>query len=116
MTSGFSTIAGSVMAAYIGMGVAPETLVTSSVMSIPASIAISKMRFPELDEPVTRGQVIVDRGEEKNAPVSPRTYLSTEWMLQLSLLPQTNVVHAFSNGAVFGLIVAGQILSVLTQL
>jgi len=97
MTSGFSTIAGSVMAAYIGMGVAPETLVTSSVMSIPASIAISKMRFPELDEPVTRGQVIVDRGEEKNAP--------------------TNVVHAFSNGAVFGLIVAGQILTnVLTVL
>ncbi|KAK1229188.1 hypothetical protein PQX77_007760 [Marasmius sp. AFHP31] len=97
MTSGFSTIAGSVMAAYINMGVAPETLVTSSVMSIPASIAISKMRYPELDEPVTRGQVIVDRGEEKNAP--------------------TNVIHAFSNGAVFGLIVAGQILTnVLTVL
>ncbi|KAK7035225.1 hypothetical protein VNI00_011992 [Paramarasmius palmivorus] len=91
MTSGFSCIAGSVMAAYIGMGVPPENLVTSSVMSIPASIAISKIRYPELDEPVTRGRVIVDRGEEKNRP--------------------TNVVHAFSNGAVFGLVVAGQILT-----
>jgi CNT family concentrative nucleoside transporter len=40
-------------------------------MSIPASIAISKMRMPETEEPVTRGHVTVDRGEsEENAPVS----------------------------------------------
>ncbi len=70
MTSGFSTIAGSVLSAYISMGVPPENLVTSSVMSIPASIAISKMRMPEVDEPVTRGNVIIDRGESKEkAPV-----------------------------------------------
>ncbi|KAF5370706.1 hypothetical protein D9758_002076 [Tetrapyrgos nigripes] len=98
MTSGFSCIAGSVMAAYINLGVPAENLVTSSVMSIPASIAISKMRIPELDEPVTRGHVVVDRGsEEKNPPA--------------------NALHAFSKGAVFGLIVAGQILTnVLTVL
>jgi hypothetical protein len=65
MTSGFSTIAGSVMTAYISLGVPPVNLVTSSVMSIPASIAISKMRLPELEEPVTRGRVTVDRGDEK---------------------------------------------------
>lgn len=65
MTSGFSTIAGSVMTAYIGLGVPPTNLVTSSVMSIPASIAISKMRLPELEEPVTRGRVTVDRGEKQ---------------------------------------------------
>lgn len=59
-------------------------------MSIPASIAISKIRLPELEEPVTRGRVVVDRGEQKNAPV--------------------NALHAFSQGATFGLIVAGQIL------
>ncbi|KAJ8583797.1 hypothetical protein M405DRAFT_493991, partial [Rhizopogon salebrosus TDB-379] len=44
MTSGFSTISGAVLTAYIGLGVPPQNLVTSSVMSIPASIAISKMR------------------------------------------------------------------------
>lgn len=72
MTSGFSTIAGSVLAAYINLGVPAANLVTSSVMSIPASIAISKMRMPELEDPVTRGNVIVDRGEDKgiNEPVS----------------------------------------------
>lgn len=98
MTSGFSTIAGSVLAAYINLGVPAANLVTSSVMSIPASMAISKIRIPELEEPVTRGRVTVDRGIDKSkAPA--------------------NALHAFSQGAVFGLIVAGQILTnVLTVL
>ncbi|KAH7108114.1 Na+ dependent nucleoside transporter C-terminus-domain-containing protein [Auriculariales sp. MPI-PUGE-AT-0066] len=98
MTSGFSTIAGSVLGVYISMGVPPENLVTASVMSIPASIAISKLRMPETDEPVTRGRVVVDRGAHgKDQPA--------------------NALHAFSQGATFGLIVAGQILTnVLTVL
>ena len=71
MTSGFSTIAGSVLTAYINLGVPAQNLITSSVMSIPASIAISKMRIPETQEPVTRGKVIVDRGDEgRSKPVS----------------------------------------------
>jgi CNT family concentrative nucleoside transporter len=62
------------------------------MMSIPASIAISKVRIPELEEPVTRGRAVVDRGEtnSKDAPM--------------------NVLHAFAKGAVLGLIMAGQIL------
>lgn len=88
---GFSTISGAVLAAYINLGVPPQNLVTSSVMSIPASIAISKMRMPEIDEPVTRGRVVVDRGEEKDGGPA-------------------NALHAFSQGAIFGLVVAGQIL------
>lgn len=79
------------MTAYVALGVPPQNLITSSVMSIPASIAISKMRIPELDEPVTRGHIIVDRGDEgKERPV--------------------NALHAFSLGGLFGLKVAGQIL------
>lgn len=66
MTSGFSTIAGSVLSAFIALGVPPENLVTASIMSIPASISISKLRYPETEEPVTRGQVVVARGEEKS--------------------------------------------------
>jgi len=98
MTSGFACISGSVMAAYINIGVPAQNIVTSSVMSIPASIAISKMRIPELDEPVTRGRVVVDRGSAEK-------------------YPPANALHAFSKGAVFGLVVAGQILTnVLTVL
>lgn len=98
MTSGFSTISGSVLTAYVALGVPPQNLITSSVMSIPASIAISKMRIPEVEEPVTRGHIIVDRGEtDKNRPA--------------------NALHAFSLGGLFGLNVAGQILTnVLTIL
>jgi len=99
MTSGFSTISGSVLSAYISMGVPAQNLVTSSVMSIPASIAISKLRMPEIDEPVTRGQVIIDRGsmDDKNKP--------------------SNALHAFSKGAWFGLNIAGQLVAnVLTIL
>ncbi|KAG9037182.1 hypothetical protein FRB95_006435 [Tulasnella sp. JGI-2019a] len=90
MTSGFSTIAGSVLSAYIALGVPPQNLVTASVMSIPASISISKLRMPEMEEPVTRGNVVLVR-EEENPPV--------------------NALQAFSQGALFGLIVAGQILA-----
>ena len=63
-------------------------------MSIPASIAISKLRVPELEVPVTMGRVVVDRGkeDERHRPA--------------------NVLHAYSKGATFGLIVAGQILYV----
>ncbi|KAI6157846.1 Na+ dependent nucleoside transporter C-terminus-domain-containing protein [Pisolithus tinctorius] len=93
MTSGFSTISGAVLSAYIALGVPPQNLVTSSVMSIPASIAISKMRVPETEEPVTRGRIVVDRGKEdsEDRPV--------------------NALHAFSKGGLFGLKVAGHILT-----
>lgn len=98
MTSGFSTIAGSVLSAYIALGVPAQNLVTSSVMSIPASIAISKMRIPETEEPITRGRVVVDRGAADKHPPA-------------------NALHAFSKGATFGLVVAGSILTnVLTVL
>jgi CNT family concentrative nucleoside transporter len=61
-------------------------------MSIPTSIAISKLRIPEIDEPVTRGHVVINRGEE-NAKDAPATAL-----------------HAFVKGGVFGLVVAGQVI------
>jgi hypothetical protein len=61
-------------------------------------MAISKIRMPELEEPVTRGSIVVDRGDDaKDEPV--------------------NALHAFAKGAIFGLVVAGQILcNVLTIL
>lgn len=98
MTSGFATIAGSVLLAYISLGVPAQNLITSSVMSIPASMAVSKLRYPETEEPVTRGRVVVDRGEA--GPDAP-----------------ANTLHAFSQGAIFGLVVAGLVLAnVLTIL
>ncbi|GFR93530.1 sodium/nucleoside cotransporter [Elysia marginata] len=51
MTGGFATIAGSVLGAYIGFGVPANHLLSASVMSAPAALAISKLTYPEIDIP-----------------------------------------------------------------
>jgi len=50
MTGGFATIAGGVLAAYIGMGIPAKHLIAASVMSCPAALAISKLVYPEREE------------------------------------------------------------------
>ncbi|KAJ8026184.1 Solute carrier family 28 member 3 [Holothuria leucospilota] len=50
MTGGFATIAGSVLGAYIAFGISPSHLLTASVMSAPAALAISKLFYPETKE------------------------------------------------------------------
>ena len=57
MTGGFATIAGGVMAAYISFGIAAEHLLTASVMSAPAALAISKLFYPETEKSQTQGKI-----------------------------------------------------------
>lgn len=65
MTGGFATIAGGVLAAFVGMlavyfpSIAGH-LIAASVMSAPAALAISKVMYPETEEPATRGEVRVE--------------------------------------------------------
>lgn len=92
MTSGFATIAGSVLVAYIGLGLNPQALVSSCVMSIPASLAVSKLRYPETEETLTAGRVVVPDDDEHRA---------------------ANALHAFANGAWLGLKIAGMILATI---
>jgi len=92
MCSGFATIAGSVLVAYIGLGINPQALVSSCVMSIPASLAISKMRYPEEEETLTSGRVVIPDDDEHRA---------------------ANFIHAFANGAWLGLKIAGMIIATL---
>lgn len=62
MTAGFATVAGGVMALYVGMlnqhipGIAGH-LVIASLMSAPAALAISKLMVPETTAPETLGEV-----------------------------------------------------------
>ncbi|CAN5898582.1 NupC/NupG family nucleoside CNT transporter [soil metagenome] len=65
MTGGFATVAGGVMAAYVGMLIAffPDIaghLIAASVMSAPAALAISKIMYPETEESLTRGEIRVE--------------------------------------------------------
>ncbi|KAI8349470.1 Na+ dependent nucleoside transporter C-terminus-domain-containing protein [Choanephora cucurbitarum] len=84
MASGFATISGSVLYGYIAMGVSGQALLTSCIMSIPCSIAVSKIRMPEDDVPITAREVRVPPSDEKPA----------------------NVLHAAGSGAATGMNIA----------
>ncbi|MCP4807317.1 MAG: NupC/NupG family nucleoside CNT transporter [Proteobacteria bacterium] len=93
MTGGFATVAGGVMAAYVGFlsdvpGIAGH-LVTASILSAPAALAVSKLMFPELGEPTTMGTV----------PEMPQT--------------EGNVLEAAANGAADGMKLALNVAAML---
>ncbi|KAF2127963.1 hypothetical protein P153DRAFT_397852 [Dothidotthia symphoricarpi CBS 119687] len=92
MCSGFATIAGSVLVAYISMGLNAQALISSCVMSIPASLAFSKLRYPEEEETLTAGRVVIPDDDEHKA---------------------ANALHAFANGAWLGIKIAGMIICTL---
>lgn len=53
MTGGFATIAGGVLASYIHFGVPANHLISASVMSAPAALAMSKLIYPECEKSKT---------------------------------------------------------------
>lgn len=85
MTGGFATVAGGVLAIYVGMlkPSFPEIaghLLAASVMSAPAALVIGKIIYPETEIPETSGEIKMS--EEKE---------------------DTNVIDAASRGAAEGL-------------
>ncbi len=90
MVGGFATIAGGVMAAYVGMGIDAGHLMTASIISAPAGLLIAKVLQPEVDQPDTLGRVA-------------------------SELPQTssNVIEAAADGASEGLKLALNVAAML---
>lgn len=77
MTGGMATIAGGVMAAYVqmlgnsyaqahdvaldvGRLMFAEQLLGASLMAAPAALVIAKIMYPEVDEPVTKGDVKIE--------------------------------------------------------
>ena len=59
MVGGMATISGGVMAVYIALGADPVAILTTSVMAAPCGLYLSKILYPEMEEPVTRGAVKV---------------------------------------------------------
>ena len=57
MVGGFATIAGGVLAGYIGMGVPAGHLIAASVMSAPAALVVGKIIYPEKEHSETAGDV-----------------------------------------------------------
>lgn len=92
MTCFMATIAGSVMAVYVGVfGASAGHIMAASIMSAPAALALSKIMIPETGVPETAGRV--------------------EWK---TLVPHDRgVVDAAANGAVDGLRLAATIGAIL---
>jgi CNT family concentrative nucleoside transporter len=49
MTAGFATVAGGVLAAYVGLGIPAGHLIAASVMSAPAALVMAKLMIPETE-------------------------------------------------------------------
>lgn len=100
MTSGFATVAGSMLAGYMALGVSGEALLTSCIMSIPCSLMVSKIRYPETQESLTRHEI-------KIPPADPSDRSS-------------NLLHALANGGSIGISVvlcmASNIIAILSLL
>ena len=93
MVGGMATIAGGVLAAYIGFGIPAGHLLTASVMSAPAALMIAKILLPETGAPAAAPSAPADPEE---APV--------------------NGLDALCRGAHEGLILAGRVMAVLIAL
>jgi len=88
MTGGFATVAGGVLAAYVGMLIPyfPDVaghMLAASVMSAPAALVVAKIMLPETREPETATslEIVVDK-------------------------PDVNVIDAAARGAAEGLTLA----------
>jgi len=90
MTGGMATVAGGVLAAYVGFGIDAGHLLAASVMSAPAALVCSKLMVPEVEVSATAGVVKVE-------------------------LPQvaTNVIDAAASGASDGLKLAVNVAAML---
>lgn len=78
MTSGFATVAGTVMGAYISFGARASHLICASIMSAPAALAMSKLSYPETKKSKTTFKEISEMKAES---------------------PYGNILEAFSVGA-----------------
>ena len=97
MTGGFATVAGGVMAIYVGIlqnvpGIAGH-LMAASIMSAPAALVIAKIMYPESKE--TKKSKPVDLAADLNEPI------------------EGNVLESLGNGATEGLKLAANIAAML---
>jgi len=70
MVGGMTTIAGGVLAAYVGFGISAGHLLTASVMSAPAALMIAKIILPESE--------VSDTAAGASAKVPPDTFNGLE--------------------------------------
>ncbi|XP_047510412.1 uncharacterized transporter YutK-like [Pieris napi] len=102
MSSGFATVSGTILAAYIGFGAEPAHLVTASVMSAPTAICYSKLLMPETRRSLTRVDNIQSVERQDQSALSAATRGATNGIaLVLNIIANLVAfvaVVAFVNG------------------
>lgn len=95
MVGGFATIAGSVYGAYVKFGVPANHLLSASVMSAPAALAMAKLSYPEVE----------------------RTRSTSKDFYKMGKSPHRNIIEAASAGAASSVkVVAGIAVHVIAFL
>ncbi len=61
MTGSLACISGGVMAIYVGMGIPAQYLLAASIMAAPGALLISKIVYPEVDEPKTMNDIKISK-------------------------------------------------------
>lgn len=84
MTGGMATVAGGVLAAYVGFGIDAAHLLAASVMSAPAALVCAKILLPETEEPMTKG-VVKAEIEERSENLVDAAAMGASDGLQLAL-------------------------------
>ena len=109
MTGGMATVAGGVLAAYVGMlkdtfpGIAGH-LMAASVMGAPAGVLFAKLIVPETEKPITSGLTKIEY-KDPSANILDAVASSTQTGLQLALnvagmLIAFTALIALANGCV----------------
>ncbi|XP_054765595.2 solute carrier family 28 member 3-like [Lytechinus pictus] len=88
MTGGFATIAGNMLAVYISFGINAAHLLSASIISAPAALAIAKIIYPETKRPKT----------------------ARVFNVETEKVPERNCLEAFFNGAADGLKICAYII------
>ena len=114
MVGGFATVAGGVLAAYVGMlsgyfpGIAAH-LLAASVMNAPAGLVLSKIIVPETEVPVTAAGVKAASVEVDHPPKEG----AWEERLETPISADNSVIEAAANGAGVGVQLAINVAAML---
>jgi len=108
MTGGFATVAGGVLAAYVGLLVAffPDIaghLIAASVMSAPAALMIAKIMHPEDGTPETAGQLALSHRPPPDDAVHSDAGPDDLYVPLEIDRPDVNAIDAAARGASEGL-------------
>jgi CNT family concentrative nucleoside transporter len=80
MAGSMACIAGGILIVYVNMGAKAEYLLTASLMAAPAAIVISKIIFPETEEPVTKGKVKLEIKKEHTNLIDAISHAASDGM------------------------------------